>query len=445
MVDMLDTVVPQATVIGSMLIDERCIGATLAQLWPEDFLDQPYRRLFLAIRKLFGADKPVDPVTVLDVVKEDPSVQWYDLIKQCLEVTPTAANVGEYVPILRSQARLNRIQALGERVQAAPDLDSAGAYIDQLNALRVERQGVRVTAMDQALSAFLERQQQKVEYIRWGFEELDRGLHVGPGKFVILGGYASHGKTALALSMAWTMAEKYRVGFYSLETDDATLTDRLVSRFALLSMGKIKRRELGEEDFATVAELSERFIARKLEIVSAAGMTVEDIFASAQSRRYDIIFVDYIQIIRPAGGKGRTEQVTGISIDLHAKAQTTGITVVGLAQLSRPERDGKTQKAPRMSDLRESGQLEQDADVVMMLYREVPDDPNSRRVLSIEKNKEGEVGRLFLSFDGDTQTFRRDYNQTPPPERKRAESEYKQMRFEELPGPDPDMPFQEGK
>lgn len=444
MVDMLDTVVTQATVLGSMLIDEGCIGATLAQLRPEDFLDQPYRRLFLAIRKLFGADKPVDPVTVLDEVKGDPTVQWYDVIRQCLEVTPTAANVGVYVPILRDQARLTRIQNLGGLVQSSRDLESAGEYIDQLNAQRVERSGVKVTTMEEALASFLDRQQQKVEYIRWGFEELDQRLHVGPGKFVILGGYASHGKTALALSMAWIMAEKYRVGFYSLETDDDTLTDRLVSHFALISMGKIKRRELEAEDFSTVAELSGRFIARKLEIVAAAGMTVDDIFASAQSRRYDIIFVDYIQIIRPPRGKSRTEQVTDISIDLRTKVQTTGITAVGLAQLSRPERDGKTQKAPRMSDLRESGQLEQDADVIMMLYREAPDDPQSRRVLSIEKNKEGEVGRIFLRFDGDTQTFRRDYNQTPPPERKRKEPEYKQMRFEELPGKDPELPFEEG-
>ena len=93
-----------------------------------------------------------------------------------------------------------------------------------------------------------------------------------------------------------------------------------------------------------------------------------------------------------------------------------------------------------MSDLRESGQLEQDGDTVMMLYREAPDDPNSRRVLSIEKNKEGEVGRVFLRFDGDTQTFRRDYNQTPPPV-KRKEPEYKQVRFGELSDPDPDCPF----
>ncbi len=438
--DMNDALLPQVSVIGSMLIDERCIGPVLALLQPEDFLSEPHRRLFLVIRKLFTAGATVDPVTVLDGLKADNSADWYKLIRQSMDETPTAANVAEYAAILREQARLHRIQLLGGELLAARDLDAAQSCIAKLNAQQVDRPRVRTINMAQGIADFIERHSTKQTYLPWGFHELDSRLYVGPGKFIIIGGYASHGKTALALSSAWTMSEKYRVGFFSLETDDGTLMDRLVARVAQISMQRIKRSELTEEDYKTVAALSGEMAKHKLEITLASGWTVSDIFSMAQSRRYDVIFVDYIQLIRGDRTRGRVEEVTGISIDLHTMAQATGITVVGLSQLSRQEKGGKERRAPRMSDLRESGQLEQDADVIMMVYREKPDVADSRRVLSIEKNKEGETGVVYLHFDGATQTFRRSINQTPPPV-KRKPPEPRQIAIGEQPDNDPDLPF----
>lgn len=438
--DMMDTTLPQVSVIGSMLVDDRCIGPVLTKVQPEDFLSEPYRKVFLAIRKLFTEGTPVDPVTVLNVLKADDSADWHSFLIQCMEMTPTAANVDVYVPILREQARLSRIQAIGMELVSLRDMDSAQEAIAKLNALQVDRPGLQITTMEQGLLGFMERQEKKVTYLPWGFQELDGRLHVSTGKFVIIGGYPSHGKTALALSSAYTMSEKYRVGFFSLETDDGTLMDRLVARTALIPMQRIKRGELTEEDYEAVAASSEMMAKRHLEIILAAGMTVADIFATAQSRRYDVIFVDYIQLIRGDRSRGRVEEITGISIDLHTLAQSTGINVIGLSQLSRPEKGGKTQRAPRMSDLRESGQLEQDADVIMMVYRENADNADSRRVLAIEKNKEGELGQVFLNFDGATQTFRRSLNQVSPPSR-RKEPEYKQVEFHELKEDDSDLPF----
>lgn len=438
--DMTDTSLPQVSVIGSMLIDERCIGPTLPQLQPEDFQSEDYRKMFLAIRKLFTEGTHVDPVTVFDVLKADATVNWIALMRQCMDITPTAANVGLYASILREQARLSRIKALGLELTDARVMESAQDVIAKLNALQVDRPGLKITTMEQGIADFMKRHRTKTAYLPWGFAELDSRMYIGPGKFVIIGGYPSHGKTALALSSAYTMAEKYRVGFFSLETDDGTLMDRLIAKVAQVSMSRIKKSELTAEDYDTVASLSVDIIKRNLEIVLAANMTVADIFAAAQSRRYDVIYVDYIQLIRGDRSRGRVEEITGISIDLHTMAQATGITVVGLSQLSRPEKGGKKQRAPRMSDLRESGQLEQDADAVMMVYRENSDDPDSRRVLTIEKNKEGEVGMVFLNFDGATQTFKRSLNQTPPPAR-RSEPEFKQVQFTELDIPDKDLPF----
>lgn len=442
--DLSQIIASQASVIGSMLIDEKTIGPVLNVVAPEDFISEPYRKLYYAIRKLFTGNRPVDPVTVLDAMGGDTSADWYELIKGCMDTTPTAANVMAYVPIMRQQARLERIRQLGGLLQVAQDEETARGYIAQLEGSLVDNPKMRTVTMEQGLIDFYERQKTKAEYYSWGLPELDRGLHIGRGKYVLIGGYASHGKTAFGLSVALTMAKKHRVGFYSLETDDGTLHDRLVAHMATISLGRIKRREMTEEDYSELARVSKDYASRKLEIILAGGCTVEDIYAHALSHRYDIIFVDYVQLISGDKRRGRTEEITGVSIALHTKAQTTGITVVGLAQLSRPEAKGKKQAAPRMSDLRESGQLEQDADAVLLLYKEEPDDPNSRRVLSIEKNKEGTVGQVFLSFDGDIQTFRIHYDQTAR-KQKREEPEYHQVEFKELNGRDPDMPFEEGQ
>lgn len=438
--EMKDLVAAQASVIGSMLIDEKTLGPVLGQITAEDFISEPYRKLYFAIRKLFSAGEAVDPVTVVNALSGDTSVDWYDLVKGCLEVTPTAANVGVYVPIMRQQARLEHIRHLGGLLQVCQDEDTAREYIAQLEGHLVDNPRMRTVNMEQGLADFLERQKTKERYYSFGLKELDDRMYIGRGKYVLIGGYASHGKTAFALSVALTLAKEYRVGFYSLETDDRTLHDRLVSTMAKISMGRIKRREMMQEDYDELTRISPQYISRKLEVIMAGGCTVEDIYSHAQAHRYDIILVDYVQLIRGTQGRGRTEEITSVSIGLHIKAQTTGITVIGLAQLSRPDIKGNEQKPPRMKDLRESGQLEQDADAVLMLYKEEPDNPHSRRVLSIEKNKEGEVGQVFLSFDGDIQTFRVNHNQTSRKTTKQ-EPEYHQVELKELPDDDPDCPY----
>lgn len=438
--------VVQASVVGSMLLNETVIGRVLQQTEPSDFTLSAYRTIYLAIRKQFVSGQPVDLVTLVDALKADTTVDWVRLLKECMEITSTSANIDAYVPILREQARVTRIRELAGELQGVHSLDEASGLIADLSAQQVDKPGLKITTIDQGLADFVTRHQTKVEYLPWGFDELNRRMYVGPGKFVILGGYPSDGKTAMALYMAWTMAQTKRVGFYSLETDDGTLMDRLVSHVGKINLPRIKRNELTDDDYAAVAAATPRMVDRNLEIVLAAGMTVSDIFASAASRRYDVIFVDYIQLIRGDRRHGRTEEITGVSIDLHTMAQSSGLTVVGLSQLSRAEKGPKTKRAPRMSDLRESGQLEQDADVVMLLYREDPDNPSSPRILAVEKNKEGEVGKLHLNFDGETQTFRAYVTLTPPPQRghrREADDEPadQQMQFHELTEDDKDLPF----
>lgn len=432
----------QKSVIGSMLLDEKCVPVVLSEVASEDFTDSECRILFLAARKLYTEAKPVDPVTVLAQAKDDGGGEGlYDLVMTCMKETPTTTNLREYLSLLRQESRSLRAQSLGLRLVDAVGPEEIRDVVAQLDALMVDKPGVKVTGMEALLKGFFERQKQMPDYLTWGLPGMEDRLKITEGKFVILGGYPSDGKTALALSAAIAQAKTRRVGFFSLETDDATIGDRLVARTALIAMGKIKDRQLTQEDYDTITELSQDFVSRQLEIVDAVGMTAPDIISYARYRRYNVIYIDYLQLIRPTSGRSRTEEISGISIALHTGARAAGITVVALSQLSRPEKVNGRIPAPRMRNLRESGQLEQDADAIMLLYREKPDDPDARRVLTLEKNKEGELATMYLHFDGATQSFRRHLNQEPPPKRK--EPEYKQVRLEELSEEDPDMPFKE--
>lgn len=321
-----------------------------------------------------------------------------------MDMTPTAANIWEYVPMLKAQARLSAVKLLGQSLAGAPDEETAGKLIDRLNGLRGQRQGAERMDMEQLLLDFYDRHTHPRTYLTWGLEKLDRNLYAELGDMVVIGGDPSAGKTALGVGFAWHLAQTYRVGVYSLETNRHKLADRLIANLAGIELGSIKRGELTEEDWARVTQRAPELRKRQLELIEAAGMTMADIRADALAHRYQVIFIDYLQIVSPDNRRdNRTNQVGQISRDIQALAHGCGVTVVALSQFSRREEDAE----PTMSDLRESGQIEQDADIIMLLYLEEPQRPGkSRRVLKIGKNKDGERGRTYLVFDGAYQRFR---------------------------------------
>ena len=227
-----------------------------------------------------------------------------------------------------------------------------------------------------------------------------------------------------------------------METKPEKIIDRTVAAVCGVDFGRIKSHSLTQEDWSECAIKSTAFTKRKLEIIQAGGMSVVDIQSLALSGRYEIIYIDYLQLIAPQDRRrSDVEQVTQISKDLHTMAQTTGITVCALSQLSRPPKSGDQEKSPGLHSLRQSGQIEQDADGVMLLYKDEPKNPRSLRVLKIAKNKEGEAGGItYLAFDGAHQRFKESLTQPNNPKPK-TEPEYQQTTFEELPGSDSELPF----
>lgn len=409
----MDTYSPQAAVLGSLLISPELTGEVLTKVGPQDFLDPTCRRVFEAIRALFSAGKPIDPVTVRDKLGPPEGEDWSKALMYYMDVTPTAVNIWEYVPMLKSQARMAATRQLGEALANAPDEETAGKLIDRLNGLRGQRQGAERMDMEQLLLDFYDRHTHPHTYLTWGLENLDRNLYAELGDMVVIGGDPSTGKTALSVGFAWHLAQTYRVGFYSLETNRHKLADRLVANLAGIELGSIKRGKLTEADWSRVTQRAEEVRKRSLELIEASGMTMADIRADTLAHRYQVIFIDYLQIVSPDNRRdNRTNQVGQISRDIQSLAHGCGITVVALSQLSRRENGDE----PIMSDLRESGQIEQDADIVMLLYLEDPRQPGkSRRVLKIGKNKDGERGKNYLVFDGAYQRFRASQLDCPAP------------------------------
>ena len=432
-----DKLSAQVAVLGSLLIEPKLVGEAMTKIRDEDFLTPKYRMVWQAIRALFLAGKPIDAALVRNQLGGQPEDGWTQLLLELMELTPTAANIWTYVSLMREQARRTRAAELGALIQAHDSEEQLREYIAQLNDLLVDRRGVKRMDMSQMILNFTDRHSgEPVKYMTWGLPKIDAGTYVELGDMVVLGGYPSAGKTALAVSMAYHQAKSFRVGFYSLETNRFKLADRLVSNFVGIEMSAIKGNKITEDEWQRVADQSDRIRARQLEIVEASGMTAQDIQSDALARRYEIVYVDYLQLIEPESRRmNRTEQVSGISRGLQQFAHEHGRMVVALSQLSRPEQSRKNEQIePTMSDLRESGQIEQDADAIMLLYLEDPSRPDeSRRVLKVAKNKEGTRGRIYLVFDGQYQRFRESAIDEPAPRKvDRRETKSSQMTWEDL-------------
>ena len=362
----------ERAVLGSMLIDERIVRDVLSCVESKDFLNETNRLIFQACRKLFREGEPVDPITVRAQIGPDFS----NYLVQLMEITPTSANWKAYADAMRQQATLQRVRDLADRLNEAVRLDDCREVVAELGSLMADGRKVDTWNTREMLDDFYVTQDpdaEAPEYITTGIEVIDQGTYTELGDVIVIGGEPSSGKTAFALMMACHMAKNYRVGFFSLETAKKKVRDRMVAHMAQVDFNAIKRRALSEKDWAAVAAKGADFAKRDLTVLQASGMTATEIQAVSQAYGFQIIFIDYVQLIVPEADKRaiRSEQMAEVSRSLHTFAQKSGTLVVELAQIARMDRSSGWREAD-MHDLKESGQFEQDADVIYMLFRPNP-------------------------------------------------------------------------
>ena len=394
-------------VIGALLLDERLAPSILAAVDVADIGDAANRRIYQAARALLLEDKPIDPVTL----RNQLGAEYTDRLMKLMEVVPTTANWREYAAIMHEQAVLTRIRDMAHDLMAEPTLEGCRDKIAALGEMLSAGRGIEAWTMADAYRYFMSTQDtdEKVEYVSYGIREIDESTYTEAGDVIVIGGEPSSGKTLLALQMAYHMAKRYKVGFFSLETKPKKLAVRLVSGAIDVDFTAIKRYQLRESDWYRVAEGGQDFTSRNLVLLRGGGMTASQIQAISRSYGFDIVFVDYVQLIVPETDPrlGQTQAMAAVSRSMHMFAQSSGTLVVELAQLSRPDKQSKWRE-PTMHDLKETGQLEQDADIILLLYKPKPGteidgvevDPEESRILKLAKQKEGPLKSWLMHFDG---------------------------------------------
>lgn len=308
-------------------------------------------------------------------------------------VRPTRSNVEAWVRIVQEQAALNRFQSLALQSANAVFDDLPELYSQMGETLTIGKNSPDFQSIGELTEAYIRDKDSEPQYIPTGISVVDKFLHLSSGNLFIIGGRPSADKTALSLQIACEQARRgFRVCYFSLETDPKTLTNRIIANRLAVPLADVKAKTVPQSELDRLAELHKL----PLYIRSASGRGVGWVKAQAQRMKAQVVFIDYLQLLADGKAKDRYQAITGISIALHELAQTTGILVVALAQLNR----NAAHAAPSTADLKESGQLEQDADAILLLS----DDGEQYRA-SLDKNKEGRIGILPIAFDKECQRF----------------------------------------
>lgn len=381
--------------LGAILIKPDLAPYSLPDLEIEHF-PVDLQPVFAALSGLWNAKGQLDAVEACARYPEQRTA-----IMECVEecegeyIAITRDRIEEWTQLVREQAALTQFQSLA--LQAGSSLttfaDLPGLYSQMGEAMTLDREEQDFKPIGELVDNYIRRLDEKTKYILTGIPVIDRYLNLSPGNLFIIGGRPSAGKTALSLQMACEMARKgYKVCYFSLETDPDTLTARIIANRLAVPLADVKNKSVPQSDLDSLADLHKL----PLFIRSASGKGVGWVKAQAQRMQAQVVFIDYLQLLRQAGSKDRYTAVTQLSMDLHELAQGTGILVIALAQLNR----NAAHAAPSTADLKESGQLEQDADAILLLSS----DGEAYQCI-LAKNKEGRVGEVPLTFDKTRQRF----------------------------------------
>ena len=422
----------ERAVIGSMLIDPRCVPAVLEKLKADEFYSKRNRDIYETMYAMFSYGQTVDPVTVLDQMKVrgvwDEGCEGY--MAEVMTLTPTAANVLEYAAIVRDRALLRRLgetadeinNMLGEGSGEAEALLEAAER--KIYALRQGRNVGGLTPVSAVVQTVFDEMNaaaasgNKFPGLPTGFPDLDRTiLGLNNSELVLVAGRPGMGKTSIALNMALHvgMTQGKTVAIFSLEMSREQLVLRLLSRAALVPLQNLLTGQLSDQQWRSVADAAQTLGATDIRIDDNPTLSVADM--NAQCRRLNnlgLVCIDYLQLMQSSGSghswsnESRTQAVSDISRMLKIMAKELNVPVVCASQLSRAN-ESRTDKRPLLSDLRESGSIEQDADVVIGLYRDgyynkECEDPNLAEAIVL-KNRKGQTGTVELRWLGEYTSF----------------------------------------
>ena len=422
----------EQAVIGSMLIDSACIPEVLEKLKPDEFYIQLNRDIYETIYAMFSYSMVIDPVTVLGQMKVRGvyTDNCEEYIAEIMRITPTAANVMEYAAIVRDRALLRRLGEAADEINSMVYEGSgeAEAMLEaaerKIYALRQGRNvGGLVPVSSVVQNVFDEMNEaassgNAIPGLPSGFPDLDRQiLGLNNSELILVAGRPGMGKTSIALNMALNVGlnQKKAVAIFSLEMSREQLATRLLSRASLVPLQNLLTGQLSEEQWRGVSDAAQALSTTNILIDDNPTLTVSEM--NAQCRRVPnlgLVVIDYLQLMQSAGSghtwsnESRTQAVSDISRMLKIMAKELNVPVITASQLSRAN-ESRQDKRPMLSDLRESGSIEQDADVVIGLYRDgyynkEVENSNVAEAIVL-KNRKGQTGTVLLSWLGEYTSF----------------------------------------
>ena len=422
----------EQAVLGSMLIDAACVKDVMDQLQPDDFYLRQNREIFETIYTMFVYSRPIDGLTVAGELEKaglaNDGTRAY--LAQLMEVTPTSANVLEYVRLVREKALLRSVAAAAAEITAMVQ-EGTGTPGDVLEAAEQKIYAIRRGRSAQSMATIQVVLQEVMEHLAelsaqggktlpglsTGFSAVDGKINgLNKSDLLLLAARPGMGKTSMALNVALNAAKEsgQTVAVFSLEMSRDQLVTRLLASEGLIENTRLISGDLRESDWVKIAEGASSLSRLDIRIDDNPLLTVADM--NAKCRRIDnlgLVVIDYLQLMTSAGGKGysgenRQQAVSDISRMLKIMAKELQVPVLCLSQLSRAN-EKREDKRPMLSDLRESGAIEQDADIVMFLYRDdyYNEDSEKHNIAEciVAKNRHGETGKVELRWMPEYTTF----------------------------------------
>ncbi|MBQ3357017.1 MAG: replicative DNA helicase [Oscillospiraceae bacterium] len=426
----------EQAVLGSILIDSRCINDVIGAVRAEDFYLQTNREIFETVYEMFSYSQSIDPVTVLDKMRErgvydDQNSQKY--VMQLMEITPTAANAKQYAQIVHDKAMLRNLSDAASDIVGMVN-EGVGTAQDMLEAAEKKIYSLRRGNTNESLEHVgtillkvfdrlteLSQSGSDISGISTGLRDLDKVISgLNKTDLMILAARPGMGKTSMALNIALNVAKRYpkkTVAIFSLEMSKQQLVTRLISNESFVDNKKLTTGKLSVDEWSKIGIASTALSQTDLRVDDNPSITVAEM--NAKLRRIDdlsLVIIDYLQLMTSTGtkqnysGENRQQVVSDISRSLKIMAKELNVPVICLSQLSRSnENRGEKQRKPMLSDLRESGAIEQDADEVLFLYREdyYNKETENQNVAEciVAKNRHGETGTVELQWLPQFTTF----------------------------------------
>lgn len=424
----------EQAVLGSMLLDRDAVSSALEVLKPDDFYREENKLIFDAILNLYNRSEPIDLITVKDELISLGKFEvcgGLEYIADLPEKVPTTANVDQYIKIVEEKSILrsliktsNELVNLGydQSLEVDEIIEKAEKNVFDLLQNRNQKGYTPIKDILVETVAQLEKlynQKQHITGIPTGFSDLDyktAGLH--GSELILVAARPAMGKTAFALNIATNAAvrAKVPVAIFSLEMSKEQLTTRILSSEAMIDSNKLKTGKMEEEDWIKLSEGLEPLSEADIYIDDTPGISITEIRAKARKLKLEknigLIVIDYLQLVSGSGNRkngSREQEISEISRSLKILAKELNVPVIALSQLSRAPEQRKDDHRPMLSDLRESGAIEQDADIVMFLYRDDyynPDSDNKNIAeVILAKHRGGSTGTVELLWLGSFTKF----------------------------------------